>query len=82
MLLRPQIAETAAGKLSEEYQFSPRVILELRGAGNFDGRLRYWHYDRNSDVSGDHAIRADRPDSNSMCSISKHSTTSRLANLN
>jgi hypothetical protein len=52
MLLRPQIAETAAGKLSEHYQFSPRVILGLHGAGNFDGRLRYWHYDHDSDVLG------------------------------
>jgi hypothetical protein len=51
-LLRPQIAETAAGKISEEYQFSPRIILALRGVGNFDGRVRYWHYDRNSDVLG------------------------------
>jgi hypothetical protein len=52
MLLRPQIAESAVGKVSEDYQFSPRVILALQGAGNFDGRLRYWHYDRNSDVLG------------------------------
>jgi hypothetical protein len=52
MLLRPQIAETTIGKVSEEYQFSPRIILALQGAGNFDGRLRYWHYDRNSDVLG------------------------------
>jgi hypothetical protein len=51
-LLRPQIAESAAGKLSEDYQFSPRIILGLRGAGNFDGRVRYWHYNRNSDVLG------------------------------
>ncbi len=50
MLLRPQIAESAAGKLSEEYQFSPRIILGLHGAGNFDGRVRYWHYKRNTDV--------------------------------
>jgi hypothetical protein len=58
MLLRPQIAQTAAGKISEEYQFSPRLTLELEGAGNFDGRLRYWHYDRNSDVLGtDNSIR-------------------------
>ena len=58
MLLRPQIAETATGKLSEDYQFSPRVILALQGAGNFDGRLRYWHYDRSSDVLGtDNDIR-------------------------
>jgi hypothetical protein len=52
MWLRPQIAETTAGKLSEELQFSPRIILGLRGAGNFDGRIRYWRYDRESDVLG------------------------------
>jgi hypothetical protein len=52
MMLRPQIAESAVGKLSEEYQFSPRIILGLEGAGNFDGRLRYWHYDRDSTVLG------------------------------
>jgi hypothetical protein len=52
MWLRPQIAETNAGKLSEELQFSPRLILGLRGAGNFDGRLRYWSYDHASDVLG------------------------------
>ena len=58
MLLRPQIAETSVGKLSEEYQFSPRIILGLQGAGNFDGRLRYWHYDRNSDVlDADNSVR-------------------------
>ncbi len=58
MMLRPQIAETAIGKLSENYQFSPRLILGVAGAGNFDGRLRYWHYDRNSDVLGaDGSIR-------------------------
>ena len=58
MMLRPQIAETATGKLSENYQFSPRIILGVAGAGNFDGRLRYWHYDRNSDVLGaDGSIR-------------------------
>jgi hypothetical protein len=52
MWLRPQIAETSAGKLSEELQFSARVILGLHGAGNFDGRLRYWRYDNASDVLG------------------------------
>jgi hypothetical protein len=51
-LLRPQIAENAIGKLSEDYQFSPRLILGLRGVGNIEGRVRYWHYDRNTDVLG------------------------------
>jgi hypothetical protein len=61
MLLRPQIAESAVGKLSEDYQFSPRVILELEGAGNFDGRLRYWHYDRNTDVLGTSNLITSQP---------------------
>src|SRR6185295_7653095 len=55
------IAESAVGKLSEEYQFSPRVILELEGAGNFDGRLRYWHYDRNTDVLGTSNLITSQP---------------------
>lgn len=52
LLLRPQIAENAMGKFGEDYQFSPRFILALRGVGNLDGRVRYWHYDRNTDLLG------------------------------
>jgi hypothetical protein len=52
MLLRPNITENAIGKVSEDYQFSPRFTIGLRGAGNLDGRVRYWHYDRNSDLLG------------------------------
>src|SRR5262249_22027570 len=52
MLLRPQITENALGKVSEDYQFSPRFTIGLRGVGNLDGRVRYWHYDRNSDLLG------------------------------
>src|SRR4029079_6501700 len=52
MLLRPQIAENEIGKVSEDYQFSPRFTIGLRGVGNLDGRVRYWHYDRNSDLLG------------------------------
>ena len=52
MLLRPQIAETAIGKLSEDYQFSPRLILGAQGVGNLDARVRYWHYDRTTDLLG------------------------------
>lgn len=52
MLLRPQVTETAIGKLSEQYEFSPRIILDLRGVGNLEGRVRFWHYDRPSDVLG------------------------------
>ncbi len=50
--LRPQIAESSIGNLSDEYQFSPRIILVWSGLGNLDGRVRYWRYDHNSDVVG------------------------------
>ena len=51
-LLRPQFSEDVVGKLSEEYQFSPRIILAGRGLGNFDGRVRYWHFGRETNVLG------------------------------
>ncbi len=51
-LLRPQVSEYATGKLSEKYELSPTIILGLRGAGNFDGRVRFWHYDRDAAVIG------------------------------
>ena len=38
LLLRPQVAESSIGKLSEDYQFSPRIILGLRGVGNRAGQ--------------------------------------------
>jgi hypothetical protein len=62
LLLRPNIAESSIGKLSEEMQFSPRFVLGLQGAGNLDGRVRYWHYNKASDFlddDGDIKIRFD-----------------------
>jgi hypothetical protein len=50
--LRPQVAELAMGKLSEKYEFSPTIFLGIRGAGNFDGRVRFWHYDHDVGVLG------------------------------
>jgi hypothetical protein len=38
----------AVGKLSEKYEFSPRVSLGFRDTGKLDGRVRYWHYDRDT----------------------------------
>ena len=52
LLLRPQVSENSIGKFSESYQFSPRLILGLRGAGNLDGRVRYWHYNKDSELLG------------------------------
>jgi hypothetical protein len=44
-LLRPQIAENGGDRFSEEYQFSPRVILGWRGENDLEGRVRFWQYD-------------------------------------
>ena len=33
--------------------FAARYFGYCDGAGNFDGRVRYWHYDRNSECSRD-----------------------------
>src|SRR5262249_9568709 len=49
-LLRPQITENAVGRYSEEFQFSPRVILGFRSANNLEARVRYWHYDHDTQV--------------------------------
>jgi hypothetical protein len=59
MLLRPQLSEDAFGKLSEEYQFSPRFVLGVRDIGNLDFRGRYWHYDQESKLLGDEDIQFD-----------------------
>ena len=57
MFLRPRITEDVVGKLSETYQFSPRFILGVRNLGNLDGRVRYWHYGRDTESLNDDEIR-------------------------
>jgi hypothetical protein len=57
MFLRPRINEEAVGKLSETYQFSPRFVLEARNGGNLDGRVRYWHYGRDTETLDGDEIR-------------------------
>jgi hypothetical protein len=54
------VIENLAGKLSEKYEFSPRVIVGFDGTGKVDGRARYWHYGRDTQVlDGGGAIRID-----------------------
>jgi hypothetical protein len=43
---RAHLVDTVLGKLSEKYEFSPRVTLGFRDTGKLDGRARYWSYDR------------------------------------
>lgn len=45
MLMRLHLTENAAGKLSEQYELSPRVIVGFEGGDISDGRVRYWTYD-------------------------------------
>jgi hypothetical protein len=40
--------ENVVGKLSEQYEFSPRFSLGFRDTGKLDGRARYWRYDRDT----------------------------------
>lgn len=51
-LLRTHLNGSVVGKLSEKYEFSPRVIVGFRDTGKLDGRIRYWHYDRDTPVLG------------------------------
>jgi hypothetical protein len=45
---RTHIVDNPLGKLSEKYEFSPRVSLGFRDTGNLDGRARYWSYDHDT----------------------------------
>jgi len=54
---RPTLSENVVGKLSESYQFSPRLILGFDGIGNLAGRARYWDYGRDIEVLNDDKLR-------------------------
>jgi hypothetical protein len=46
MFLRAHVMENAIGKLSERYEYSPRIIVGYEDKQGIGGRIRYWHYDR------------------------------------
>ena len=48
-----------AGKLSEKYEFSPRVIVGFSDTEKLDGRVRYWNYGRDTRLLAGNAIRVD-----------------------
>ena len=45
---RTHLVDNPLGKLSEKYEFSPRVSLGFRDTGKLDGRARYWSYDHDT----------------------------------
>jgi hypothetical protein len=57
--LRTHLVDDAVGKLSEKYEFSPRLIVGFRDTGKLDGRFRYWDYGRDTRVLGDSPIRVE-----------------------
>ena len=57
MFYRAHINDQVVGKLSETYEFTPRFILNFRNIVNLDGRLRYWHYARDTNVLGGGDVR-------------------------
>lgn len=60
LFLRPRITEDVTGKLTESYELSPRFILGVQNLGNLDGRVRYWHYGRDTEaLNGDIRLEFD-----------------------
>lgn len=44
--LRAHVMENAIGKLSERYEYSPRLVMGYEDKDGIGGRIRYWHYDQ------------------------------------
>ncbi len=57
MFYRVRMSDNVVGKLSESYQFTPRFILNFSGVGNLDGRVRYWLYERDTNLNSGGSIR-------------------------
>jgi hypothetical protein len=57
--LRLHLMENAVGKLSEKYEFSPRFVIGFEGSQTLDGRVRYWIYDRATNILGGGGVRAE-----------------------
>jgi hypothetical protein len=57
--LRTHLNSGVVGKLSEKYEFSPRLIFGFRDAGPIDGRVRFWHYGRDTTALGNGPIRVE-----------------------
>jgi hypothetical protein len=57
--LRLHVNEEVFGKLSEDYEFSPRFVLGFTDIGGLNGRARYWLYGRETQTLNDSNIRAE-----------------------
>jgi hypothetical protein len=57
--LRAHLNSGVVGKLSEKYEFSPRLIFGFRETGEIDGRVRFWHYGRDTSSLGNGPIRVE-----------------------
>ncbi len=47
--LRTHINEDAFGKLSEQYKFTPRLIMGYEDPNGVGGRIRYWRYNHTTE---------------------------------
>jgi hypothetical protein len=50
--MRAHLMEDAIGKLSEQYKFSPRLVMGYEDPCGIGARLRYWHYDHTTEILG------------------------------
>jgi hypothetical protein len=49
MWLRAHVMENAIGKLSEQFAYSPRIVVGYEDKQGIGGRIRYWHYDQSTE---------------------------------
>lgn len=57
MWLRAHMMEDAVGKLSEQYNWSPRIIAGYESVHGIGARGRYWHYSHETPILGGDDIR-------------------------
>jgi hypothetical protein len=55
--VRTHMSDDTFGKLSETYELAPRYTLGVRNIGAVDARVRFWDYDRATEVLSGGAIR-------------------------
>jgi hypothetical protein len=51
--LRAHVMENAIGKLSERFEYSPRIVIGYEDKDGIGGRVRYWHYDQSTENLSD-----------------------------
>ena len=55
--VRSRFSEDTLGKLSETYELAPRYVLGVRNVGAVDARIRFWDYDRATNILGGGSVR-------------------------